>query len=156
LLLSPGRRKWPLARIARLLLMRCCSGGIGQATARLLASRGINIAVHYHTKRDVAIALVAELSSLGVHAAAFRADLGDYDAVRKMHAEVVQTLGHPDILYHNGARAGTMLGIQGTIDGVGLEEFESTWRVNSGSAYLVSGRDRSSNLVANGRGLLSS
>jgi len=127
--------------------MRCCSGGIGQATARLLASRGISIAVHYHTKRDVAIALVAELSSLGVRAAPFHADLGDYDAVRKMHAEVVQTLGHPDILYHNGARAGTTLGIQGKIDGVGLEEFESTWRVNTGSAYLVSRRGQSSNLI---------
>ena len=113
-------------------------GGIGKATARLLASRGVHLALHYFSQREVAIALVEELRATGVRVAAFQADLADFDAVRALHARVVEELGEADILYSNAAMAGTMLGINAKIEDSSVEEFERCWRVNAGGAFLVS------------------
>ncbi|KAI0248521.1 hypothetical protein BJV78DRAFT_1131256, partial [Lactifluus subvellereus] len=112
-------------------------GGIGKATARLFATRGVHLALHYHSQHDVATALVEELRALGVRVAAFQADLADFEAVRALHGRVVEELGHPDILYSNAAMAGTMLGINAKIEDVSLEEFERCWRANAGGAFLL-------------------
>lgn len=57
-------------------------GGIGHATALALARDGCSIAVHFNSAVDKASALVAELTSIeGVKAAAFQADMADYDQV---------------------------------------------------------------------------
>jgi NAD(P)-dependent dehydrogenase (short-subunit alcohol dehydrogenase family) len=119
-------------------------GGIGKATARLLAARGVHLALHYFSQHDGAIALVEELRASGVRAAAFQADLADFDAVRALHARVVEELGHPDIFYSNAAMAGTMLGIKAKIEDASLEEFERCWRANTGGAFLVSGHPSTS------------
>jgi len=121
----------------KLALITGATGGIGKATARLLASRGVHLALHYFSQREVAIALVEELRATGVRVAAFQADLADFDAVRTLHAKVVEELGQPDILYSNAAMAGTMLGINAKIEDSSLEEFERCWRVNAGGAYLL-------------------
>ncbi|KAH9984545.1 hypothetical protein BJV77DRAFT_1037103 [Russula vinacea] len=91
-------------------------GGIGKATARLLATRGVHLALHYFSQHDGATALVEELRVSGVRVAAFQADLANFDAVRALHAKVVEELGHPDIFYSNAAMAGTMLGIKAKIE----------------------------------------
>lgn len=114
-------------------------GGIGKAAARLFAARGVHLALHYFSQHDVAVALVEELRASGVRVAAFQADLADFDAVRAIHAKVVEELGHPDILYSKAAMAGTALGIKAKIEDASLDEFERAWRVNAGGAFLVSG-----------------
>jgi 3-oxoacyl-[acyl-carrier protein] reductase len=97
--------------------------------------------LHYFSQHNVATALVEELrASFGVRAIAFAADLTDFDAVRDLHARVVQELGHPDILYNNAAMAGTMLGIKAKIEDVSMDEFERCWRANAGGAFLVCSR----------------
>jgi len=73
-----------------------------------------------------------------VRVAAFSADLVDFDAVRAMHKQIVEELGHPDILYSNAALTGTFLGITGRLQDASLDDFENCWRVNAGSAFLVS------------------
>ncbi|EIM84938.1 NAD-P-binding protein, partial [Stereum hirsutum FP-91666 SS1] len=122
------------------------SGGIGQATARLLASRGLNVAIHYFSNSAVADSLVSELTSPAntalahgpVKSIAFKADLGDMDQVRKMYEEVVEKMGHIDVLYNNAAMSGKNLGIKGRIGDIGLEEFETVWRTNVQASFLVS------------------
>lgn len=90
------------------------------------------------------MALVEELRATGVRVAAFQADLAEFDAVRAMHAKVVEELGHPDILYSNAAMTGSALGIKAKIENASIEEFERCWRANTGGAFLVSGtRDAS-------------
>lgn len=69
---------------------------------------------------------------------AYSADFTDFDAVRAMHKRIVEELGHPDILYSNAAMAGTALGITGRVQDASLDDFENCWRVNAGSAFLVS------------------
>lgn len=114
------------------------SGGIGQATALALAIRGCSIAVHYNSAQGPADDLVAELTKLhGIRAHAFQANLADYDSVRALYAAVVDTLGHPDILFNNAGTTGTVVGKRGDIENVALEDFELTWKINTGSSFLV-------------------
>lgn len=69
---------------------------------------------------------------------AFKADLGDMDQVRKMYEEVVEKMGHIDVLYNNAAMSGKNLGIKGRIGDIGVEEFETVWRTNVQASFLVS------------------
>lgn len=68
-----------------LALITGATGGIGKATCHRLAALGISIAVHYNSAKAEGEQLAEELQSKygsnGVRAAAFGADLGDYDAV---------------------------------------------------------------------------
>ncbi|KAJ7262716.1 NAD-binding protein [Mycena haematopus] len=122
----------------KVALITGCSGGIGQATALALAIRGCSIAVHYNSAKEPADDLVAELIKLsGIRAHAFQANLGDYDSVRTMHAAVVDLLGNPDILFNNAGTTGTVVGKRGDIESVTLADFEKTWKVNTGSSFLL-------------------
>lgn len=75
---------------------------------------------------------------MGVKSVAFRADLSNYDNVRQLHTDVVNTLGNPDILFNNSGILNGALGPNGNIQDVSVEKFEETWRTNTGTAYLVS------------------
>jgi 3-oxoacyl-[acyl-carrier protein] reductase len=68
----------------------------------------------------------------------FQADLSDYDNVRKLHTDVINTLGNPDILFNNSGVLNGAIGPNGNIQDVSVEVFEETWRTNTGTAYLVS------------------
>ena len=58
------------------------SGGIGKATAQLLATRGVHLALHYRSSVPAAEELAASLAQAhGIRARAYRCDLGDFDAV---------------------------------------------------------------------------
>ncbi|KAG9786685.1 hypothetical protein ABEF93_005719 [Exophiala dermatitidis] len=119
-----------------LALITGATGGIGHATSLALARLGCSIAVHYHSADETASTLVSTLQSLGVRAAAFRADLSSYDDTRELHAAVVREMGHPTVLFNN---AGTTLGKSGIKDvtEVTIEDFEATWRANCGTAFLL-------------------
>lgn len=102
-----------------------------------LARLGCNIAVHYHTANDIANELVKDMRSLGVEAKAFGADLSNYDGVRQLHSQVTESLGQLDILFNNAGVTVKTVGADGNIEDVSPEEFEVTWRNNTGTHYLV-------------------
>src|SRR5439155_19579703 len=78
--------------------------GIGLATALGLAESGAAVAVSWaHSPKDAASAL-ATLTARGARAHAVEADVGDPAAVRRMFAEVTESLGGPpDVLVNNAA-----------------------------------------------------
>ncbi|ORY18219.1 3-oxoacyl-reductase [Clohesyomyces aquaticus] len=125
-----------------LALVTGATGGIGRAICRILASHGISLALHYHSSKqevqDIAMEIAHEFGSdvPGWQWFAVQADLGDYEQVRSMHAEVVSKIGAPTILINN---AGTLGGQSRTasITDVSIEDFEKTWRLNCGSAFLL-------------------
>lgn len=126
---------FPIHNPKRLLLIR---GGIGRATAFALANHGCSIAVHYHSAKAKADEIVAELKKIqSVNAVAFQADLSDYDNARKLHTNVVAQMGDVDILFNNSGVTNTVIGPHGNIQDISVEEFESTWKTNTGSSYLV-------------------
>ncbi|KAJ3488822.1 hypothetical protein NLJ89_g11581 [Agrocybe chaxingu] len=57
--------------------------------------------------------------------------------VRRLHREVVQAMGHPDILFNNAGKMGSVTGPTGDIENVDVEEFEAIWKVNAGSSFLL-------------------
>ena len=124
----------------RLALITGATGGIGRATCEALAAQGCHIAVHYHQASSAAAELVTELTTRyrasGVKASSFQADLSDYSNVRRLHAEVISTLGNPDILFNNAGLNLGKVGLKG-IEELSVEEFEHTWRANCGQTFLL-------------------
>ena len=72
--------------------------GIGSAIARLLASNGARVAVHYNASREPAEALAREINGVAV-----QADLADPAAAERMVGEALARLGRIDILVNNAA-----------------------------------------------------
>lgn len=81
------------------------AGGIGSATARLLAARGARVVV-----ADIALppaeALAHDLREAGGDAVARFVDLADESSIRELIASVVSELGRLDILFNNAAALG--------------------------------------------------
>lgn len=124
----------------KLALITGCTGGIGLASAGLLAQQGCSIAVHHSSEasKDKADDLVAELTKLeGVRAAAFRADLSSFDQAKALYDQVVTTLGSPDILFGNHGATFKTIGPTGDIQDISFEMFEETWRLNTGTNYYL-------------------
>lgn len=74
------------------------SRGIGAAAARLFARRGWGVAVGYCHSEERALALVDELSGLGVPALAVRADVAEEGQVEQMVDNVLEKFCQLDIL----------------------------------------------------------
>jgi len=122
----------------KLALITGCTGGIGKATARSLARLGCAIAIHYNSASpSIVSALCEELRALGAKAEAFQADLSNYDGARKLHKEVAEKMGNPDILFNNAGIMGKFLGLEGSIYDITPEMFEHTWRTNTGTQFLL-------------------
>ena len=76
---------------------------IGRAIATTLARAGYDIAVHYGTSRDEALAVVAELQSFGVRAVPIQADLGDVSQAARLIADARAALGALSVLINNAS-----------------------------------------------------
>lgn len=101
------------------------SRGIGAACARRLATQGADVAISYVRSSDKATAVVDELTSLGVQAAAFQADQAHRDEVVRMVGEVVERFGHIDILVNSAGVVFT-----GPLGALSSEEVAYLWAVN--------------------------
>lgn len=77
------------------------SRGIGAATARALAAEGASVAISYAASAEKADALVRDLTSQGVEAAAFQADQADAKQVAGLVQAVIKKFGKLDILVNN-------------------------------------------------------
>lgn len=71
---------------------------VGNTVARMLAERGYNIALHYHSAAESARQSVAELRTLGVQAEAFQADVTHDAEVDRLFAEIHRAFGRLDVL----------------------------------------------------------
>jgi 3-oxoacyl-[acyl-carrier protein] reductase len=85
----------------RVALITGGSRGIGAAVARLLASRGMWVAVNYRSSREEADDVVASIGAAGGRAMAVQADVRDGPAVRGMVEQVQDSLGGLDVLVHS-------------------------------------------------------
>ncbi len=74
------------------------SDGIGRAIARAFAREGADVVVHYHSKPDVAGALVDEIAAMGQRSFALQADLAEAETARRVVREAAERLGGLDII----------------------------------------------------------
>ncbi|HEX3826573.1 MAG TPA: SDR family oxidoreductase [Sporichthyaceae bacterium] len=85
----------------RVALITGGTRGIGAATARLLASRGMRVVVNYLTSRGEADDVVASIVSAGGRAMAVQADVREEPAVDSMVEQVRGAMGEVEVLVHN-------------------------------------------------------
>ena len=105
------------------------SRGLGAATAIALAEQGADVAITYVSSPDKATAVVEELKSRGVQAAAFKADQGEPMEASSLIDSVVREFGKLDILVNNAAVAW-----QGkTIDDPSIDNaaMDKQWMINA-------------------------
>ena len=126
-----------------LVLITGATGGIGRATAIVLAREGHDLALHYNSaSQDTVNDLVSAASEaarerhLSPQIKTFKADLSDLDAVRKLHEEVTSSLGNPSVLFLNAGSTAGLSGVKSLSD-VSMDAFEQTWRVNTASPFLL-------------------
>lgn len=86
-------------------LITGASRGIGMATARAFAAAGWQVAIHYHTGRASALALVEELRAGGATAVAVGGDLSDPAQAARTVAQAEQALGALDCVVCNAGIA---------------------------------------------------
>ncbi|MET7711916.1 SDR family oxidoreductase [Streptomyces sp. NPDC005407] len=82
-------------------LVTGANSGIGKATAIGLGRAGADVVVNYVADREAADQMVKEITSFGVRAAAYEADVSREDEVVGMVDRMVQEFGTIDILVAN-------------------------------------------------------
>ncbi len=85
----------------RIALITGSSRGIGASTAKLFAEQGAAVAVNYNKSRDAALCIAEEIKSKGGKAIAVKADVTDFDQVKKMIERINDELGPLDTLVIN-------------------------------------------------------
>ena len=80
------------------------SRGIGRAIADKLGGLGAEVIINYVRREADAERAVAELSEMGVTAAAYRANMGDLDEIHSLFQKVGEHYGGLDILVNSAAR----------------------------------------------------
>jgi glucose 1-dehydrogenase len=82
----------------KVALVTGASSGIGQAVALALAAEGADVALNYFSYHEQADQTAAAIRNAGRQALQFPVDVSDYAAVEAMVEQIVQQLGHLDLL----------------------------------------------------------
>nr|OQO29843.1 hypothetical protein B0A51_02000 [Rachicladosporium sp. CCFEE 5018] len=127
----------------QLVLITGATGGIGKATALAFAKTGLyDLALHYHsasteTRSQLADEIkAANPTGTDIEITFFQADLGSFDDVRRLHAEVTKQSRDVDILFNNAGSTLSHSGVKSLAD-VSIDVFEQSWRVNTGCGVLL-------------------
>ena len=100
----------------KLALITGGSRGLGRQSALALANEGVNIAICARGT-DTVNATVNEITSTGVNAKGYTADMGDESAPAELFDKVMNDMGQPDILVNNvGGSMGTSDVVASSID----------------------------------------
>lgn len=117
----------------RVAVISGASSGIGEATAKALASRGARVAL-LARRKDKLDALNDAIRKGGGQSAVWQIDVTDRQAVERAASEVVEKFGRADIVVNN---AGVML--PNPIEAKRIEQWEQQIALNVGGLMNVIG-----------------
>ena len=115
----------------RVAIVTGAASGIGEATARLLAERGLEV-VLVARRRERLEAVSAEIVASGGRALAFAVDLSEPHAAREVVDAVLEARGRLDIIVNNAARLRIL-----PVQEVTVEEFDNHVAVNVRAPYFL-------------------
>ena len=101
------------------------SSGIGEATARELASRGAAVVFAARAAERLE-SLEKEISASGGRALAVRTDVSDRDSIQAMVKKTVEAFGALDVLVNNAG-----LGLSGRVAELRVEDLRHVFEVNT-------------------------
>jgi short-subunit dehydrogenase len=110
---------------AKVAIVTGASSGIGEATARELASRGAAVVLAARDKRKLE-ALQREISASGGKTLAVETDVSNRDSVEALVGKTVEAFGSLDILVNNAG-----LGLSGRVAELRAEDLRHVFEVNT-------------------------
>jgi 3-oxoacyl-[acyl-carrier protein] reductase len=135
---AKGARGVDLGLKNRVAVVTGSSSGIGKAAALLLAQEGARVAATYHTQRDKAESVVAQIRDGGSDALAVQLDLASLESVQGAMALVIDRWGHIDILVNNAVDWGSRLPANmPAFEDVPADEWRALLRANSEGPYVA-------------------
>lgn len=82
-------------------LITGADSGIGKGIALKMAASGANILVNYHSNKQAAEEVVAQITAAGAAAVCYQANVGDESEVQQMFQHAISEFGTIDILVNN-------------------------------------------------------
>ena len=104
--------------------------GIGKSIAKELGETGANVVVNYSTSAGPAEDLAAEIRAMGPQALAIQADVTDFEQVRTMVNQIMDTFGQIDILVNNAG-----ITRDKTLKNMSRDNWDEVIHVNLGSIF---------------------
>ena len=119
----------------RVAIVTGASSGIGAATARKLAEKGLRVIVNYAGNAAGAEEVVAACRAAGAEAVAVQGDVADDDACRAIAAAATDRWGRVDVLVNN---AGTTVSADARdLEALSADDFRRLYDVNVIGAYQM-------------------
>jgi NAD(P)-dependent dehydrogenase (short-subunit alcohol dehydrogenase family) len=110
------------------------SSGIGAATARMLGAAGADVVVNYHTSKELADGVVADVSAAGGRAIAVGADMGVEADIVRLFEETDTAFGPVTGLVNN---AGINTPVLRSIEDYTFEETMAILAVNTAGVLIA-------------------
>lgn len=127
-----GAPNWAKSWAGRVAIVTGGGTGIGAATVRLLAARGVKCVINYASSRDEAEALAAEV---GHGAIAVRADITDDAQCRALASAATDAFGRIDFLVNNSGR--TKFAAHEDLDALSADDFVDIYQLNVIAAFQM-------------------
>ena len=113
-------------------LITGASSGIGKAIAIEFARNGADVVINYYRDESGANEVVNEIKSIGKKSFAVKADVSNFDEVKKMMEIVKEKFGHIDILVNNAG-----ITMDRTLKKMSQNEWTKVIDTNLGSVFNV-------------------
>lgn len=130
----------------KVALVTGAARGIGRGCAVEMARLGARVVVNYVADAGEAEAVAEECRQAGGEGMAFRADVGDFEAVDRMFAATLERFGGLDILVNNAYRS-----IRKPLLELTVEDVRETWQVSLLAPFYCS-QQAVRQMVRHGRG----